>query len=825
MAQLGRAFIEVRADLSKFPGELRTKLEAALREGTSGLSFKETEEVAEKAGVRAGEKLADGVDKGSKSRMRQVAFNAASQFADGFSSFLGRVLFNRASMWTGLILAAGTAISELLPAVYALAATGPALITSLIGLAATLKLAFHGVGDAIGAAFSGDAGKLNEALKNLTPSARSFVQEIAKLRPTLQGLQRDVQQAFFVQFEGSLTRLTTTLLPALHAGLTGLAGSLGQVAKQIMGALSTGQARDALSGFFGGLRAIFAALAPALGGLTRSFLTLLQASTPLVTTLGVGLAHVLDMFNQWIAKAQNSGALTRLFEAGLGALANLAGLLGNVLDLVGALMSGLSAGGGAMIGVLSDVAAVLATVFKSAEGQQLLATISTLFQLLGQLLIQVLVPLLPSIIQLANAFGQQFADALIVLTPYLVQLAQTLIPLLDFVAAHADVFGPIAAGLLAFSGLSNVFNLLVPAIEGATVAMLGFDAAADANPIGLITLAVEALIVGLVLLIANWKTVKQWGEEAWKGILIAGKATWDWLKGIGSSIGDFFGGIGDWFAALPGRIGDWLAALPGALAQAFTDAVNFAAEALGFAIGLLIGEFFALPGQIWNALQSLGNTLVGVFTAAWTWLSSTVSTAIDNLLIFFVSLPGRIWNAITSIPGLIGRAFEDAWNWAKRAVQQGADAVVDFARKLPGRLMGFFDNVGHVILGGLKSGINGVIDSFNHGIDEASHFTHISLPHIPRLGTGGIVDQPTLALLAEKGHPEVVLPTDDMARAQQLLDQSGLSARMAQGAVGTTNVYVTAILGTGEILRVLDQRVELHLDRQSDRMSSGVRSM
>ena len=146
MAQLGRAFIEVRADLSKFPAELRTKLEAALREGTSGLSFKETEEVAEKAGVRAGEKLAAGIDKGSKSRMRQAALHAATQFADGFSAFLGRALFNRASMWTSLILAAGTAISNLLPAVYALAATGPALVTGLIGLAATLKLAFHGVG-------------------------------------------------------------------------------------------------------------------------------------------------------------------------------------------------------------------------------------------------------------------------------------------------------------------------------------------------------------------------------------------------------------------------------------------------------------------------------------------------------------------------------------------------------------------------------------------------------------------------------------------------------------------------------------------------------
>src|SRR6184192_170575 len=611
--------------------------------------------------------------------MRQAALHAATQFADGFSAFLGRALFNRASMWTSLILAAGTAISNLLPAVYALAATGPALVTGLIGLAATLKLAFHGVGTAIGAAFSGDAGKLNEALKNLAPSARSFVQEIAKLRPTLQGLQRDVQQAFFVQFEGSLTRLTTALLPALHAGLTGLAGSLGQVAKQIMGALSTGQARDALSGFFGGLRAIFAALAPALGGLTRSFLTLLQASTPLVTMLGVGLAHVLDMFNQWISKAQNSGALIRLFDAGQAALANLAGLLGNLLDLVGTLMSGLNTGGGALVGVLSDVAGVLATVFKSAEGQQLLNTVAMLFTALGELLIQVLVPLLPALVNLAQAFSGQILDAVVALTPQIVSLAENLVPLLNFVAQHADVFAPIAAGLLAFSGLVNLFNLLVPAVEGATVAMLGFDAAADANPIGLITLAIEALIAGIVLLVMNWKTVAHWGETAWHAILSAGRATWDWLKGIGSAIGDFFGGIGDWFAALPGRIGDWLAALPGALAQAFTDAVNFAAEALGFAIGLLIGEFFALPGQIWNALQSLGNTLVGVFTAAWTWLSTTVSTGIDNLLIFFVSLPGRIWNAITSIPGLIGRAFEDAWNWAKRAVQQGADAVVDFA--------------------------------------------------------------------------------------------------------------------------------------------------
>lgn len=68
----------------------------------------------------------------------------------------------------------------------------------------------------------------------------------------------------------------------------------------------------------------------------------------------------------------------------------------------------------------------------------------------------------------------------------------------------------------------------------ATAAQWAWNAAMTANPIGLVVLAIGALIAGIVLLVKNWDTVKA-----------AGAAAWDWIKGAWSGAGAFFSGIGD----------------------------------------------------------------------------------------------------------------------------------------------------------------------------------------------------------------------------------------------------------------------------------------
>ena len=78
--------------------------------------------------------------------------------------------------------------------------------------------------------------------------------------------------------------------------------------------------------------------------------------------------------------------------------------------------------------------------------------------------------------------------------------------------------------------------------------------------------------------------------------------------------------------------------------------------------------------------------------------------------------------------------------------------------------------------------INGFIDSLNSGLGFSFFGIDIDppdLPSIPRLAKGGIVSQPTTALIGERG-PEAVIP----------LSRAG-------GNLGQTNINLTVNAGMG----------------------------
>ena len=113
-----------------------------------------------------------------------------------------------------------------------------------------------------------------------------------------------------------------------------------------------------------------------------------------------------------------------------------------------------------------------------------------------------------------------------------------------------------------------------------------------------------------------------------------------------------------------------------------------------------------------------------------------------------------------------------------------------------------------------------MIDSFNHGIDTAGSFLHIGLPHIPRLATGGVVNQPTLAVVGEAG-PEAVVPLGDPGRAQQVMKEAGLLDM--SGWRQSTNLAVQVFLGTREIMDIVDARVVGAMDQQGQALAFGTR--
>jgi len=796
---LGRAFVQVFADLSKFTPGLRQNIKKALDEQTKGLRFEELDKSATKAGEQAADELAKGVDSKIENNMKKEGRKGGSSLWKGLSSGLSAAV---GLFLPTLIALAVELVAALAPAVTALAATLPAAMLTAIGAAVTLKLAFSGVGDALKNAFDpARAAQFDAAMKKLSPSARAFVKEIQALHPAFHQLQQDVQQVFFNQLEGTLSRVSRQLLPTLHTGFIGISVDLGKIADNFLRAF--GNRKADIASIFTAAHQAIKPFIPALAAVAGAFISLAAVGGPLFASLSGGFANLLLMFSQFIEQARSSGALAQFFSDALVILKQVGGFLGNVFDLVTAIISALQADGAQALGFLSDLVGQLAAFFATAQGKEVLANLFLLLNTALSTMEQVLTPLLPMVVQLAGVFAGQLADALIKITPFLVSVA-------DVLARHPDLLAAAAAAWMVY--------------RGALIAVAVYEAIVDAlNPVGWIILAVAAIAAGAYLIYKNWSAVTNALKSA--GGAIAGffEGIWHWIVSVGKDIGNWFTvTLPAFFASIPGRIWAALSALPALLAQLFLDALHAAGMAIGIGVGLIIAYFIEMPGLVWGAVKAIGHLFVDLWNLAFSLGKVILNTEVDAIVFVFTKLPGKIAGFMNRLPGIIGGAFRSAWDWAKREVRDGADAVVDFVRKLPGRVSGFMSNVGHDILSGLKSGINSVISGFNSGIDRVGSLIHIGLPHIPMLASGGLVNAPTLAVVGEAG-PEAVIPMSDPARAAAVAKSTGLLDILGSkmGNVGTTLIKV--YLGTREITDILDVRIDKKMNDQANELAYGTR--
>jgi len=798
---LGRAFVEVMADLSKFSPGLRQKIKAAIDEQTKGVRFDELDKAANEGGKRAADELAKGVDSKIDTNMQRSGRRGGSSLSKGLLAGFSAA---SALVFPALIAFAVELVAVLAPAATALAATLPAAIFTLIGAVGALMLATHGVGDALKNAFDpAKAEQFNAAMKKLAPSARDFVREVQGLHPAFHQLQQDVQQVFFNQLEGTLTRVGRALLPTLHRGFISLAVDIGKMSDNFLSAFGSGRSQTKIAEIFIAAHEAIKPFVPVLGHLVGAFLALGAAAGPMLATLSGGLAHALQLFSSFINQAADSGALTQFFDDALVVLQALGGLLGNVFDLFTALITALQGSGAQALGFISALIGELAAFFASAQGQQMLVDVFTLLNVALSSMQQILTPLLPAIGSLVSALAGGLTDAVVTLTPYLVTIA-------EWLGKHPDLLKAAAAAWLVY--------------RAALVAVAVYEAIVDAlNPVGWIILAIAAIAAGAYLIYKNWDAVTRALSSAWEAIQGFFKGIWSWIQGVGAAIGNWFTvTLPNFFASIPGKIWAALQALPGLLGQLFLGALHAAGEAIGIGIGLILALWIKVPMLIWEALQKIPGLIASLWHAAIEVGANIVRTGIAAIVYIFTVLPGKIGGFMMRLPGIIGGAFRDAWNWAKREVVSGANSVIDFVSNLPRRIGGFFNNVGHAILGGLKAGINAVIGGFNSGIDKVASVVHIGLPHIPKLASGGLINAPTLAVVGEAG-PEAVIPMSDPSQAAAVARKTGLldilGSRMSNAGTTLVKVY----LGTREITDILNTQIDKKLNDQANELAYGTR--
>lgn len=246
------------------------------------------------------------------------------------------------------------------------------------------------------------------------------------------------------------------------------------------------------------------------------------------------------------------------------------------------------------------------------------------------------------------------------LLPAMTQALKVLTDLTNWISNHttdvlvfATAFGTITAAVLAY-------NVGVQIAKTATAAWTAvqwlLDAAMDANPIGLIVIAIAALVAAIVLIATKTDWFQKLWSATWGAVRSAAEAVVNWLTGpfVGffqtvwndiesgvQSVENFFSTVWDGIKSAAQAVVNWFT---GTFAGAFTGAWNSIKQGVDTlktnvsnGIDAIYGLFRDLPGRITSALSKIG-------TSMWDGLKKSINAGID--------LINRAANAFNKIPGI-----------------------------------------------------------------------------------------------------------------------------------------------------------------------------
>lgn len=213
-------------------------------------------------------------------------------------------------------------------------------------------------------------------------------------------------------------------------------------------------------------------------------------------------------------------------------------------------------------------------------------------------------------------------------------------------------------------------------------------------------------------------------------------------------VAGFVRGVIDFFADLAVKIGEWAVTIWSNIKKPFTGVGNW---------------FKDRWGDVKNALSNVGS-----------WFSTTFSTAYTNTTNAFKNAKtgfANVWSNIKAGFGNVSdwfkNTFTQAWTAVKNVFSSGGkifdgikDGILSGLKAVINALIGGINKVIKVPFDGINSALSSIRSVEIVGIKPFSWISTISVPQIPKLARGGIVDEATLALIGERGK-EAVVPLEN----------------------------------------------------------------
>jgi hypothetical protein len=298
--------------------------------------------------------------------------------------------------------------------------------------------------------------------------------------------------------------------------------------------------------------------------------------------------------------------------------------------------------------------------------------------------------------------------------------------------------------------LTNVLTILAGAIATIIGVCLVWNTTLLANPITWVIAGIMALIAAIVLCITYWDEIKAAFMRAWDAI----KGVWDkvadWFEKIVTGpVGKLFLGLWEGIKAIFGPVVQWFVDLFSSIFQTYFD---IAENIVGLAKG--IWESIKI---IWGVVSEwFNNTVIQpikkVLEPIWDWIVEKAAAAWEGIKEVF-----------GAVAGFFSEVFSTAWSGIVAVFSIAGDIFVD----IKDGVVTAFTTIVNAIIGGINKVIAipfGAINTVLSTIKNVTIFSKqpfynlistISVPEIPLLAQGGIVDEGQMFIAREAG-PEMV---------------------------------------------------------------------
>ena len=361
-------------------------------------------------------------------------------------------------------------------------------------------------------------------------------------------------------------------------------------------------------------------------------------------------------------------------------------------------------------------------------------------------------------------------------------------------------------------------GLQTAATNIATVAQTAFNVAMAANPIGLIVLAIAAVVAGLVWFFTQTEIGKQIFGEFVK-----------FVSGVFGNIVSVISAVANAiivpfqnFLAFVSPIFNTLWQIVSSIFILIVAVVATAIESIAQPFIWLFQNWQTVWNNICGFVSTIWNMIVGVVTAYINTMNAIISAIVntimavispivnwinDNIIQPIANFFSGLWNGIVQgvsgfIQGVmnvispitnwinsniiqpVSRFFSGLWN----GVVQGINGLAAGIKNIFSSIVGIIKAPINAIIGGVNTVIRGLnsikVPDWVPGLGGA----HPNFPTIPMLAKGGVVDNATMAIIGESGKEAVMPLENNTGWITNLAGQ--LAERGGAGGGNTVNISV-----------------------------------